>query len=208
MKKRTQQGFTLYELLITFLVVGVVLTLGIPNMKAFTQNSRMTSTANELLAAFQQARSESARAKADITICASADPYGAALCDGTWDQGYVVFTDDDKDGTPDATDGDTVRQADEHVLYAHGAVATGVSLAVANDARYFSFAATGLGRGDVGGVPAMSQVIMCDERGNITAAGGNSAARLFVTTPLGRATIVRDLDRITTAISSTSLPCP
>lgn len=208
MKKRTQQGFTLYELLITFLIVGVVLTLGIPNMAAFTKNSRMTATANDMLAAFQKARSESARAKAAITICASADPYGAALCDGTWDQGYIIFADDDKDGTADATDGNTLREADEHVLYAEGPVAEGVSMAFRDDARYFSFASSGLGRGDVGGVPAVSQVIMCDERGNITAAGGNSAARLFVATPLGRATIVREQDRIQDVIDDTGLPCP
>ena len=84
MKKRTQSGFTLYELLITMLIVGVVLTLGIPNMSAFTANSRMTSTANDLHASFQMARSEAARAKTNITICASANALAAgANCGGT-----------------------------------------------------------------------------------------------------------------------------
>ena len=60
MNKTNQNGFTLYELLITMLIVGVVLTFGVPNMLQFTQNSRMTSTANDLHPAFHLARSESA----------------------------------------------------------------------------------------------------------------------------------------------------
>ncbi len=84
----------------------------------------------------------------------------------------------------------------------------GVNLRFAGDARYFSYAGTGLGRGDVGTGPAVSQVVMCDERGNITAAGGSSAARLFVATPLGRATILRDMGMIDDALSAMGETCP
>ena len=49
---------------------------------------------------------------------------------------------------------------------------------------------------------------MCDERGNITAAGGNSAARLFVVTPLGRATIIRDKGLIDNALTAMGKSCP
>jgi len=198
MKKRPQQGFTLYELLITFLVVGVILTLGIPNMKAFTQNSRMTATANDLLSAFQAARSESARAKTNIGICASADPFGAPACDGTWDQGYIIYV--ENSDPPDLIVGNA---ANESVLRAHGPIAEGVQFNVENGATYFMYASTGLGR-TVTGATALTRVIMCDSRGNVTAAGGNSAARLFVATPLGRATIVRE----TAQISASGLACP
>ncbi|MFQ5610105.1 MAG: GspH/FimT family pseudopilin [Woeseiaceae bacterium] len=188
---KAQAGFTLYELLITVIIVGVVLSYGMANMAEFNQNGRMTATANDMHAAFHLARSESARARTNITICASADPMGAAQCDGTWDQGYIVFVD---------TDGDLARAgATETVLRRHDQIATGVTMTFPNGATYFSYASTGLGRGDVGGVPAVSQVVMCDSRGNITAAGGNSAARLFVVTPLGRGTVLRDMAQITGA---------
>lgn len=201
MKKRTQAGFTLYELLITLLIVGVVLSYGIPNLSEFTANSRMTSTANDLHASFHLARSEAARAKTNITICASANSMDAgANCGGTWDQGYIIFIDDD---------GDLNRGGGtETVLRAHGPIAEGITLAVAADATYFGYASTGLGRGDVGGNPAITQVVMCDKRGNITAAGGNSAARLFVATPLGRATILRDKALIGTALANMGKACP
>lgn len=201
MKKRHQNGFTLYELLITMLIVGVVLGLGVPNLAEFTANSRLSSTANDLHASFQLARSEAARSKTNITICASANSFsGAANCGGTWDQGYIVFVDDD---------GDLNRAgATETVLRAHGEIATDVVLSIANDATYFSYASTGLGRGDVGGNIAVTQVVMCDDRGNIVGAGGNSAARLFVATPLGRATILRDIGLIGNALTNMGKSCP
>jgi len=201
MKKRHQNGFTLYELLITMLIVGVVLSLGVPNLAEFTANSRLSSSANDLHASFQLARSEAARSKTNITICASANALTAAAnCGGTWDQGYIVFVDED---------GDLNRAgATETVLRAHGEIARNVILAIANDATYFSYASTGLGRGDVGGNPAMTQVVMCDDRGNIVGAGGNSAARLFVATPLGRATILRDIGLIGNALANMGKSCP
>jgi type IV fimbrial biogenesis protein FimT len=201
MKKRTQTGFTLYELLITFLVVGTVLAYGIPNFAAYTSNSRMTSSANDLHAAFQMARTEAARAKTNITICASANSMDAAAdCGGTWDQGYIVFIDDNFDRARGG--------ATETILRAQPAAETGVTLAVANDATYFMYASTGMGRQDTGGNIALSQVVMCDQRGNIVAAGGNSAARLFVATPLGRATILRDIGLIGNALTNMGKSCP
>ena len=98
--------------------------------------------------------------------------------------------------------------ANEPVLRAHGPLDDEITLAVANNATYFSYASTGLGRGDVGGNPALTQVVMCDDRGNVTAAGGNSAARLFVATPLGRATILRDQGLIGTALANMGQNCP
>ena len=203
MENRTQTGFTLYELLITVLILGVILAVGVPNMAIFTQNSRITSTANDLHAAFQLARSESARAKTNITICASANATAAdADCGGTWNQGYIVFV--ENNDPPDLSrDAGT-----EPVLRAHGAAAEGVTLSVADDASYFMYASTGLGRLDGGGNPAVSQVVICDERGNAEGPGGDSAGRLFIATPLGRATILRSRAMITSALDDMGKTCP
>ncbi|MDJ0917193.1 MAG: GspH/FimT family pseudopilin [Woeseiaceae bacterium] len=198
--RKFEQGFTLYELLITVLVIGVVLALGIPNFAEFTQNSRMTASANDMHAAFQLARTEAARAKNNVTICASNNALAATpTCSGDWDDGYIVFFDDD---------GNAARATTEAILRVHGPAERNVVFAIADDAKFFSFASTGLGRGDVGGNPALTQIVMCDDRGNITGAGGNSAARLFVSTPLGRATIVRDQTQIGQALTDMSKTCP
>ena len=80
MAKTYQRGFTLYEVLITMLVIGIVLSVGIPSFSDFTRNSRITGTANDLHSSFHLARSEAARSKAPITICASAEDQGAIGC--------------------------------------------------------------------------------------------------------------------------------
>ena len=201
MKKRNQTGFTLYELMITLLIVGVVLSFGVPNLAEFTANSRITSTSNDLHAAFQLARSESARAKTNITICGSADPLAAdSDCDGSWEQGYIMFVD---------TNGDLARAGvEETILRAHSTAAEGVTLAIANDATFFSYASSGMGRGNVNGNTALSQVIICDQRGTAETSADFSAARLFVTTPLGRATIIRDLTTVEDALTAMGKTCP
>jgi len=192
MKKRQQRGFTLYELLVTIMIIGVIMAIGVPNMAEFTQNSRLTSTSNDMLSSFYIARSEAARSKSNITICASAnslDP--AAACGGTFNDGWIIFVD---------LNGDLVHDAPaESIVKAFPPVATGVVITTAANANYFAFAGTGLGRGDVGGNPAFSTAMICDSRGVDTAPGGRATARRMVATPIGRATIISDKQMILNA---------
>jgi type IV fimbrial biogenesis protein FimT len=192
MNKRSQDGFTLYELLITVMIIGIVLMVGIPNLSEFRQNGRMTSTANNLLSSFHLARSEAARAKAPITICASANSMTAAAnCGGTFEQGWIVFID---------LNGDLLRAgAGENVLRPYPATPTGITITTNANSNYFGFAGTGLGRGDVGGQPALQTVMICDDRGLQPAVGGRATARRLVATPIGRATIISDLAMIQAA---------
>ncbi len=192
MGKAKQHGFTLYELLITMIMIGIVLSIGVPSMSSFSKNSRITGTANDLHASFQVARSEAARSKSNITICASANSMdAAAACGGTFDDGWIIFVD---------LNGDLARGgAGENILRAHPAIPVGLTIATNGGADYFGFAPSGLGRGDVGGVPAVSTARICDDRGNIVAAGDWSAARILVVTPIGRAVVLRDIAQIDAA---------
>ncbi len=192
MNKRIQSGFTLYELMVTLTIAGIVLMVGIPSMGEFRQNSRMVSTANDLHSSFYLARSEAARAKAIITICASADSMAdPPTCDvnDEFEDGWIVFQDDD---------GDIVVDAGEAILRRFPARHESLNIVTTGMGDYFSYAATGLGRGQVGTLaPPVTTAVMCDVRGNVNASGGRSAARVLVITPLGRATVLRDEDQIT-----------
>jgi type IV fimbrial biogenesis protein FimT len=190
MKTKSQTGFTLYELLTTLLIVGVVLTLGIPNMQSFRQNSRMTAAANDLHSSFHLARSEASRAKVPITICASADSMtgNPPTCGGELEAGWIVFED---------RDGDIVVDAGEPVLRRFPAVTDDIVINTVGPDDYFSFAATGLGRGNVTGAPALATMVLCDPRGNVRGGGGKSTARVLIVTPLGRATVLADEAQVT-----------
>lgn len=184
MKNRTQAGFTLYELLTTMLIVGVVLSLGIPNMQSFRQNSRMTAAANDLHSSFHLARSEASRAKIPITICASADSMAAnPTCGGELEAGWIIFED---------RDGDINVDGGEPILRRFPAVTAGIVINTTGPDDYFSFASTGLGRGNVNGTPPLAVMVLCDDRGNVRGGGGKSTARVLVVTPLGRASVLAD----------------
>ena len=189
MKNRTQKGFTLFELLTTVTIVGVILAIGVPNMQSFRQNSRMTATANDLHSSFHLARSEAARAKTNITICATADSSIALpVCGGELEAGWVVFED---------RDGDIVVDAAEPVLRRFPAVDGAIDVKTVGPDDYFSFASTGLGRGNILASPALSTMVLCDVRGNIRGGGGKSTARVLVVTPLGRASVLADEGQVT-----------
>lgn len=115
MKTTKQHGFTIYELLMTTLIVGVVLTISVPSFTSFMQNSKISATANDLHSSFQLARSEAARSKSNITICASNNSMSEeAACVGTLDEGWIVFVD---------LNGDLARAGDgENILRAYAAI--------------------------------------------------------------------------------------
>jgi len=188
MSNRRQKGFTLYELLITVLVIGVIVTIGIPNMVEFASNSRITATSNDLMSAFMLGRSEATRAREEVTVCASAD--GATCGAGaTFDDGWILFVDIDGDGVVDAGDDDVLRvypAIDDQI----DITATDLN---GNAATSFTWQPTGLGTGAGGEVAA---AVLCDDRGNEIAPGGASSARLLIVTPLGRATVLRDVAQI------------
>jgi type IV fimbrial biogenesis protein FimT len=190
MSRAKQAGFTIYELLITMIMIGIILSIGVPSMSSFMQNSRMSGTANDLHSSFQLARSEAARSKNNITICASANSMDAAAAcgGGVFDDGWIIFID---------LNGDLARGgAGENVIRAHPAIDDQIDVTTNAGADYFSFAPSGLGRGDVGGNPSVVTATICDDRGNVVAAGGSSAARVLVVTPIGRATVLREVDQV------------
>ena len=178
MNKRTQHGFTLYELLTTVLIVGVILTLGVPNMTAFRQNSRMTAAANDLHTTFHRARSDASRLRGIVTICSSTD---GATCGGEFEDGWIVFQD---------TDGDIAVDVGEEILDTFPALNADITVNSGGNSDYFSFAASGQGRGAVNGNAPVGTLLLCDSRGNIIGPGGRSTARVLVVTPLGRATVL------------------
>lgn len=201
MNTNTQSGFTLYELLITLLVIGVMLSLGAPNLQTITRNNRVVTIANDLHASFLLARSEAARSRTNVTICGSLDPMSAtAACDGTFEDGWIVFSD---------VDGNTERAATEGIIRAFPAVDDTIGISANGNADYFSFASTGIGRGDVAGAgTALVSAAICDSRGNQQAAGTDSTARVVVASPTGRAVVVKAYSQITTQIGNNSLACP
>lgn len=197
MQKHIQNGFTLYELLITVTIMGIILAVGVPNLTDFSRNSRVSGSANDLHGSFLLARSEAARAKQDITICASNNSTAAEpACGGSFDDGWIVFIDLDGNDARDTSAG-----SNENVLKSFPPAHETVD--IATNRTSFSFEETGLGDGGAAFI-----AMICDERGNVTAPGGNSAARRLVVAPIGRSIILRTEETIATSIGASGTDCP
>ena len=188
MKTLTQKGFTLYELLITTLVVGVLLSVGVPSFMNFGANSRMTASVNDLLGSFHLARSEAARSKDNVTICASANSTTAnPTCGGAFEDGWIVFQD---------TNGDIQRDAGELLLRSHPPLPGQIDVLTPGQGTYFAYGPTGQGRGQIGLLPPMTSAVFCDDRGHVEGRGDNSVARALRVLPIGRATVLRTVEQI------------
>ena len=210
MNQRTQRGFTLWELLTTLLVVGVLLGVGVPNLMEFQRNNVMISAANEMISGLYLARTEAVKRQAPVTLCGSADPLVVApVCSFGGNGGYIVFVDENGNGfLNDITDGNANVDPGEVVLLQVDA--PGGTINVFGDGgQYIAYASTGfaLTRAPGQAQNATTALLYCDERGNRDA-GGRSAARAVQIIPTGRAQVLRSQFDVGNAVGITGGICP
>lgn len=87
-------GFTLLELLITIVVAGILLSIAVPNLQGFIQNSRQTAAINGFNGMVSYARSEAISRNTNISLCIANANNTACAGDGSdWSNGYLVLVD-------------------------------------------------------------------------------------------------------------------
>ena len=77
MNTSQQHGFTLWELLMTLLVGGILLGIGVPNVMEFQRNGAMTAAANDLIDGHAHGAHEAVKRQAPVTWCFTDDPAAA-----------------------------------------------------------------------------------------------------------------------------------
>lgn len=88
-----QCGFSLIELIIALVIVGVLLALAAPAVRTFLQNQRISTQVNDLLADLNFARSESIKRAVGVGVCGSPSDCGSPST--SWESGWSVFVDSD-----------------------------------------------------------------------------------------------------------------
>ncbi len=196
--RKYSRGFNLLELMTTIAIAGILVGLGVPSFVEFIRNSRMTSTANELLADVTLARTEAIKRRAPVMVCPSPDPLAAApVCAGnTTLGGWISFVDFDPADPTLATNGNgSFDGGGETILRRHAAPPADVAGTASTN--YVSFGSNGFQRLIAGGVPNPYVVRLCDDRGNTQSGGGdNSAARALTVARTGRAEVTRSIAQI------------
>lgn len=86
--RASKRGFTLIELLVTMALIGILVSIAVPNFRMFLMNNRMVSQANDMMASLNLARSEAVKRAANVTVCASSN---GTSCTGSWQQGWIVM---------------------------------------------------------------------------------------------------------------------
>jgi type IV fimbrial biogenesis protein FimT len=119
----SQKGFTLIELMVTLVVLGVLLAMGVPSFADLIRNSRSQAATNELVLALNAARVEAVKRGARVSLCPSVN---GTSCAGTaWQSGWIVFVDTAASDTATAAIVGTILI--HHSAMPSGATATGTA---------------------------------------------------------------------------------
>jgi len=120
--KRHSNGFTLLELMVTLVIATLLVTVAIPSFIGLIKKNRISTYTNNLVTSLALARSEAVKRGTQISLCASNN--GLNCTNTSFQQGWIVFSDQNVAGTVDGTD--TVLRVQE--------AATGLSFTITGNA--------------------------------------------------------------------------
>jgi type IV fimbrial biogenesis protein FimT len=144
-------GFTLIELMIVVVLVGLLAILGVPAFRTQVLNSQMTAATNELLATLSSARNEAVGRQNFVSVCPR-NVAGDACSGSNWDDGWIMFSDPDADATADTG---------EEILFALPAFGGEITIrGTAQVASGLTFRPSG-----ASSLTSTQTYILCDERG-------------------------------------------
>ena len=156
------RGFTLWELLCTVSVSGLLVALGVPSFHRFLLDARRTADVNAFVLAVQVARTEAAKRGEAVVLCPSRDGLRCANDEQGYGAGWIVFYDKDSKSPPQRSD-------TEPLIYAYRPEILG---SIVGNRPYFDFRP--IMRRSTNGT-----LVFCDER-------GGPAARAVIVSYTGR----------------------
>ncbi len=197
---KNQNGFTLIELMIAIVILGIMASVAVPSFESFLRKNQRSSIYNNLVGTISLARLEAIKRSRVVAICASADQ---ATCGTTaaWNDGWLVFVDDNGNSVLDTanvvdTDGDGTGDAPETVLKREVAAPPGITITSASYPTLLTIAPRGRLRTE-------GTFLICDNENH----SGAMALNLWVT-GLGRmATDSDDDDDIVEDIAGVNVSC-
>ncbi|WP_281560149.1 GspH/FimT family pseudopilin [Thalassomonas sp. RHCl1] len=165
-----QSGITLFELMFTVAILGILTAIALPNFGSFTAQLRVDNEISELHRLLLVARNNAINLGQNVTVC----PLNASSsCDGDWQDQVSVFTDSNNNQKYEAT-------LNEQLIKVKGAVSSGDLLQYSRDALTYTPAGrtTGLATGTFDYCPH----------------GYNDLSRGIVVASSGRAYVSSDID--------------
>jgi len=176
------------ELMVVLTIAAIIIGIGAPSFNRFRLNSRLTNSANDVLASLTNARTEAIKSQIIVSMCASAnssDP--VPTCSTGSDVGWIAFRDPDGNCVRANS---TVEAVISSGTFDHSFNSQPMYIRVNGDC--VSFASTGFTR-TVAGVSMLDHFLLCDKRGVVALAEANglSAGRGIVVDRTGRSRVTR-----------------
>ena len=100
-RRTAQQGASLIEVVVTLAIVAGALQVGLPAFDEWLHNASLSAASQDLLMDLHVARVEALKRNRRVALCKSAD---GQRCEDTggWEQGWIVFHDENNNGRIDA----------------------------------------------------------------------------------------------------------
>ncbi len=89
--KPKQTGFSLLELLITVAIISILAMVAAPSFQSMMENNQTLTLANQLISAFNYARSESVKRRKPVTVCARNTLGNGCSSTDTFINGWIVY---------------------------------------------------------------------------------------------------------------------
>ena len=87
-------AFTLVELMITLVIAGIILSIGLPSFTTAIRNNRIATMSNQVVSALSLARSEAIKRAEIVTVCSTTD--GVTCSASTnWQTGWIILDEGD-----------------------------------------------------------------------------------------------------------------
>jgi type IV fimbrial biogenesis protein FimT len=94
-----QRGFNLVETVVVMTLLATLTVLALPSFKSILERTRTATALNRLTATLSSARSTALMRRQTVSVCPSQDRQTCRK-DGIWEDGWIVFVDDQKTGQP------------------------------------------------------------------------------------------------------------
>lgn len=171
-------------------VAAIALGIGVPAFTTMFANIRMTGATNDLVTSLHAARSEAIKRQVTVTLCPTVEGDGPCLTNGSLASGWTVFVD---------RDADAAISDDDVIVQRHPALAPqlrdGLRVNPAGAPGYIIFNGTGA-VGTVELPDSLTDIQLCDERGDVDTGAGVAAGRWIHIHPAGRPELYRKRDDV------------